>query len=66
VIHLLEPLGAAGRQAPTYALRESRWDERGNAVAARALVEALEAPVRRIATAKLASVAPTPSPEARP
>jgi hypothetical protein len=54
VIDLLPPLAAAERDAPTYALRDSHWNERGNAVAARALAEALEPPVRRIAATKSA------------
>jgi len=54
VIDLLPPLAAAERDAPSYAPRDSHWNERGNAVAAEALAEALEAPVRRIAATKLA------------
>jgi alginate O-acetyltransferase complex protein AlgJ len=54
VIDLLPPLADAERGAPTYALRDSHWNERGNAIAAQALADALEAQTRRMAAAKSA------------
>ncbi len=58
VIDLLPALAAAEREAPTYALRDSHWNERGNAVAAATIAAALEEPVRRIAAEKFAKGSP--------
>jgi hypothetical protein len=52
VIDLLPPLVAAEQEAPTYAPRDSHWNQHGNAVAASAIAAALEAPVRAIAVEK--------------
>ena len=52
VIDLLPALVAAEREAPTYAPRDSHWNARGNAIAARVIAAGLEASVRRIATAR--------------
>jgi len=41
VIDLLPALRAAERDAPTYALRNTHWNERGNATAARQIAESL-------------------------
>jgi lysophospholipase L1-like esterase len=50
VVDLLGALTAAEQTAPTYAPRNTHWNERGNAVAAQALADAL-APVVRAQTA---------------
>ncbi len=60
VIDLLPALGVAEAEASTYAPRNSHWNERGNAVAARQLADAL-APLLR----DLAPVAPHSNPDLR-
>jgi SGNH hydrolase-like domain, acetyltransferase AlgX len=52
VIDLLAGLTAAEREEPTYALRNSHWNERGNAIAARQIAESLEPIVRELAPAR--------------
>jgi hypothetical protein len=54
VIDLLPALSDAERDGNTYALRDSHWNERGNAIAAQAIAEALAAPVQRIVATKSA------------
>jgi len=49
VIDLLPALTTAEAGESTYALRNSHWNERGNAVAARQLADALEPKVRELA-----------------
>ncbi len=48
VIDLLPAFAAAEREAPTYALRNSHWNERGNTVAAGEIAEALAPQVRAL------------------
>ena len=52
VIDLLPALRAAERDAPTYALRNTHWNERGNATAARQIAESLAPMVRDLALAR--------------
>ena len=56
VVDLLPALTAAEREEPTYAPRNSHWNERGNAVAARQLAESL-APMLRERTPALVGAA---------
>jgi len=49
VIDLLPALTTAEAEESAYALRNTHWNERGNAVAARVLAEALEPKVRALA-----------------
>jgi len=49
VIDLLPAFAAAEAEESTYALRNSHWNERGNAVAASQLADALEPRVRELA-----------------
>jgi len=55
VIDLLPALTAAERDAPTYALRNTHWNERGNAIAARQIAESLAPMVRELALAPMGS-----------
>jgi hypothetical protein len=55
VIDLLPVLTAAEREAPTYALRNSHWNERGNAIAAREIADSLAPLVRELALARVGS-----------
>jgi len=55
VIDLLPAFTTAEAEASTYALRNSHWNERGNAVAARQLADALAPRVRALARSKSAS-----------
>jgi len=55
VIDLLPVLTVAEREAPTYALRNTHWNERGNAVAARQIAESLAPMVRELALAGVGS-----------
>jgi hypothetical protein len=48
VLDLRDALTAAESREPTYAPRNSHWNERGNAVAARALADGLEPVVRAL------------------
>ena len=48
VIDLLGALTAAERTQPTYAPRNTHWNEHGNAVAAQALADALAPVVRTL------------------
>jgi hypothetical protein len=50
VIDLLPVFTAAEREEPTYALRNSHWNERGNAIAARQIADSL-APLVRVGSA---------------
>lgn len=52
VIDLLPALSDAERDGNTYALRDSHWNEHGNAVAAQAIAEALAPAVERVAAVK--------------
>jgi hypothetical protein len=63
VIDLLPALSAAERDGPTYASRDSHWNERGNEVAAEVLAQTLEATVRRIAQTKPAPTSGNGQPE---
>ncbi len=55
VIDLLPVLRAAERDAPTYALRNTHWNERGNAIAAREIADSLAPLVRELALARVGS-----------
>ncbi len=55
VIDLLPVLSTAERSAPTYALRNTHWNERGNAIAARQIAESLAPMVRELAPARAGS-----------
>ena len=55
VIDLLPALTAAEREMPTYALRNSHWNERGNAIAAREIADSLAPLVRELALARVGS-----------
>ena len=52
VIDLLPALTAAEREEPTYALRNSHWNERGNAIAARQIADSLAPMLRERALAR--------------
>jgi hypothetical protein len=60
VVDLLPALSAAERDGSTYALRDSHWNDRGNAVAALAIADALASPVQRIAATKFSQHAVHP------
>jgi lysophospholipase L1-like esterase len=55
VIDLLPALTAAERDASTYALRNTHWNGRGNAIAARQIAESLAPMVRELALAPMGS-----------
>ena len=55
VIDLLPVLTVAERDAPTYALRNTHWNERGNAIAASEIAESLAPMVRELVLAPMGS-----------
>jgi lysophospholipase L1-like esterase len=55
VIDLLPALTAAERDASTYALRNTHWNGRGNAIAARQIAESLAPMLRELALAPMGS-----------